>query len=129
MLKYLLDFDVNASMDEIEIVQDLDITDKTMLEEQINKTRRSYKNLLDLFDDLKNDRNKATDALLSKKQNIYLEFSGRTERSDVLNTDEEIIELQSKINAINDAMDTVKSYIDFLKSDLRILSNSQYSKF
>ena len=129
MLKYLLDFDIDSSVDKIEIIEDLDITDKTILQEQINKVRKSYKELLDLFDSLKNDRIKTNESLLDKRRSVYLEYVGRTERADVLNTDEEILELQSKISAIDDAMNTVKGYIDFLKSDLRILGNSQYSKF
>ena len=129
MLKYLLEFDIDSSVDKIEIIEDLDITDKTILQEQINKVRKSYKELLDLFDSLKNDRIKTNESLLDKRRSVYLEYVGRTERADVLNTDEEILELQSKISAIDDAMNTVKGYIDFLKSDLRILGNSQYSKF
>lgn len=129
MLKYLLDFDTNSNTPEIEIIEDLDITDKTVLQEQINKVRKSYRELLELTDSLKNDRIKTNETLLEKRQQVYLNNSGRTERSDILNTDDDIIKLQTKIGAIDDAMNTVKSYIDFLKSDLRILGNSQYSKF
>lgn len=128
MLKYLLNFDVTNTK-EIEVIEELDITDKTALEGQINCSRKSYKELLELLDSLTNDKVVIQQKLARKKQEVYSSTTNRNERSDIMNTDDDIIEYQSTLDALSDAMNTVKNYIDFVKTDLRILGNSQYSKF
>lgn len=128
MLKYLLNFDVTNTK-EIEVIEELDITDKTALEGQINCSRKSYKELLELLDSLTNDKVVIQQKLARKKQEVYCSTTNRNERSDIMNTDDDIIEYQSTLDALSDAMNTVKNYIDFVKTDLRILGNSQYSKF
>ena len=128
MLKYLLNFDVSNTK-EIEVIEELDITDKTVLEGQINCSRKSYKELLELLDSLTNDKVVIQQKLARKKQEVYSSTTNRNERSDIMNTDDDIIEYQSTLDALSDAMSTVKNYIDFVKTDLRILGNSQYSKF
>lgn len=129
VLNYLLEFDVESDVPDLDILEELDITDKTMLENQINESRRSYKKLIILYDNLQNDKIKAQSRLSSRKQSFYAKFSNRTERINEIAMDESILELQSTIDALVDAMQTVRNYMDFVKNDLRFLSNSMYNKF
>jgi len=129
VLNYLLEFDIESDVPDLDILEELDITDKTMLENQINESRKSYKKLIILYDNLQNDKIKAQSKLASIRQSFYTKFPNRTERINEMAVDESILELQSTIDALVDAMQTVKNYMDFVKNDLRFLSNSMYNKF
>jgi len=129
ILNYLLEFDIESEVPELDIIEDLDITDKTILQEQINQTRKSHKKLIDFYDSLQNDIIKVRSKLASKKQSFYIKFQNRNERIDALAQDTEILELQNTIEALLDAMKTVNNHIDFVKNDLAILKNSMYNKF
>jgi uncharacterized protein YueI len=128
-LKYLLEFDVKSEVPEIEILEDLDIEDKTILQKQINQSRKSYRQLIELYDSLQEDKSKILSKLSFKKQNFYINFANRNDRSEAIAKDKEMSELEETVNALSDAMQTVKNYIDYVKSDLKILNGSMYNKF
>lgn len=132
MLKYLVNFGVDANLiDEASssINDDIDITDITQLEGQINKARKTHNNLLKTYDSLQEEYLNKKAALSAKIRNINMENVTRTERQDAMATDIEYMDIVDSIEAIKEAMRMVGNQIDFIKSDIRILSNSMYRKY
>lgn len=131
MLKYLINFgvDVDSDLTSTSLNDSIDITDISMLESQLNEARKTHYTLLKTLDKLQEEylNNKA---LLSKKiREINMEFSGRTERADAMSTDIEYSNISDSIEALKEAMKMVGNQIDFVKSDIRILTNSMYRKY
>ena len=128
MLEYLLNYDIDADNDSQDLDFELDITDHTILQEQINTVRKSYFNLIKLYDKIQSEYMKAKTALSSKNQKYYLDYSSRAERLDAIAKDQSITNLQEKIEATKEAIKTIENQLAFIKSDLRLLGNSMYNK-
>ena len=133
MLKYLLQFNVNADISEAEEINELlnneiDINDRIMIQEQINNSRKAYRKLILLFDNLQNDLFDNENKLNKLMRNVYLNCDNRVDASKIMQTDPEIIAVKETIEAIKMSMKTVSSHMDLVKSDLRILNSAMYNK-
>ena len=130
MLKYLINYDIETEIKNEDIMTEyeIDINDRMILQEQVNNIRKTYFRLIKLFDELQvNLVNFESEK--DKKTSYYLtKFSNRNERIENQSGDIELLDLDTKIMATKEAMKTVSNQIDFVKSDLRFLSNSMYNK-
>ena len=130
MLEYLLKFGVDSGIDpeSIALNYEIDITDITLLESQINNSRKVHYNLIKLNDRLQDQYLIKKSQLSRKIREINEKHSSRAERTDAMDKDVEYLDLTESIAAIDDALKTIGKKIDFVKSDIRILSNSMYRK-
>ena len=133
MLKYLLQFNVNADISEAEEINELlnseiDINDRIMIQEQINNSRKAYRKLIVLFDNLQNDLFENENKLNRLMRNVYLNCDNRVDASKIIQTDPEIIAVKEAIEALKMSMKTVSNHMDLVKSDLRILNSAMYNK-
>lgn len=132
MLKYLINFGVDANLIDnasSSINDDIDITDITLLESQINKSRKTHNDLLKTYDNLQDEYLNKKAALSRKIREINMENVTRTERQDAMSTDIDYMDIVDSIEALKEAMKMVGNLIDFVKSDMRVLSNSMYRKY
>lgn len=125
MLEYIVNFNQNNA---VEFIDELDISDKSILQEQINKCRKNHFELIKMYDSLQHKLIKNSEQIMKKKRESMTEFDSRTERSNFLSTDPEYLSLLIESDSLKFAMSTVTSQIDYVKSDIRILTNSMYSK-
>lgn len=128
MLQYLLNYDVILNGDDGFDYQDLDISDRTILQEQINNCRKSYHKLIKLYDSLQSEYFEAKSDLSEKTRKLYSETMNRDERAKKKMEDQDISELEEKIDALKEAQSTVKSQMNFIQSDIKILTSSMYMK-
>lgn len=129
MLQYLLNYDTDIDgIEEINLEYDLDITDKTILQEQINNARKSYYNLMKIYDNLQGEYLEAKSELAKKMREAFIKYENRTERTNEISKDLSIINLEEKMEALKEAMKTLSNQIDFVKTDIRILTNSMYNR-
>ena len=130
MLKYLINYDIETEIKNEDIMTEyeIDINDRMILQEQVNNIRKSYFRLIKLYDELQaNMINFESEK--DKKIAYYLtKFSNRNERIENQSSDIELIDINTKILATKEAMKTVGNQIDFIRNDLRFLSNSMYNK-
>ena len=130
MLKYLINYDIETEIKNEDIMTEyeIDINDRMILQEQINNIRKTYFRLIKLFDELQANL-VSFESEKDKKTAYYLtKFSNRNERIENQSNDIELLDINTKITATKEAMKTVSNQIDFVKSDLRFLSNSMYNK-
>ena len=130
MLKYLINYDIETEIKNEDIMTEyeIDINDRMILQDQVNNIRKSYFRLIKLYDELQaNMINFESEK--DKKIAYYLtKFSNRNERIENQSSDIELIDINTKILATKEAMKTVSNQIDFIRNDLRFLSNSMYNK-
>lgn len=125
MLKYLLSFDESELPS---IPEELDISDRSILQEQINKTRQASLKLIRIQDDFRGDRLNISEKMSSIKREINLQNPKRNDRLDAIENNDEYQILNAKKEALDVALGTIGMQIDFLKSDLRILTNAMYNR-
>ena len=130
MLKYLLSYgvDPDSETESISLNYEIDINDITILQDQFNKTRKNHYGLIKLYDSLQEEYMSKKSALSRKLREMHTDYPNRTERIDALARDIEHADITDSIEAIKEGMKTVGNQLDFIKSDLRILSNSMYRK-
>lgn len=125
LLKYLLSFDESELPS---IPEELDISDRSILEKQINKTRQATLKLIRIQDDFRGDRLDISEKMSAIKREINLQNSKRNDRLDAVENNDEYQILSAKKEALDIALGTIGMQIDFLKSDLRILTNAMYNR-
>lgn len=125
LLKYLLSFDESELPS---IPEELDISDRSILEKQINKTRQATLKLIRIQDDFRGDRLDISEKMSAIKREINLQNSKRNDRLDAIENNDEYQILSAKKEALDIALGTIGMQIDFLKSDLRILTNAMYNR-
>lgn len=125
LLKYLLSFDESKLPS---IPEELDISDRSILEKQINKTRQATLKLIRIQDDFRGDRLNISEKMSAIKREINLQNSKRNDRLDAIENNDEYQILSAKKEALDIALGTIGMQIDFLKSDLRILTNAMYNR-
>lgn len=110
--------------------QDIDITDKTILESQFNYTRNSYYNCIKKLNSINNEISKKKKLIYEIKKKLYQnpEINNKSIPA-ILAADDDYLEITYEIEAYEKAEKIVQEELTFLKSDLRILSNSMYTKF
>lgn len=130
MLKYLLDFGIKTEIDkaDISLNYEIDINDITILQDQLNKTRKIHYDLIKLNDQLQGEYMIKKSALSKKLREFNIDYSNRTERLNAMGIDIDYAEINDSIEAIKEGMRTIGNKLDFVKSDLRILTNSMYRK-
>lgn len=131
MLQYLFNYGAKTEIDpnEINLNYEIDITDITTLESQINQVRKTYRDLITLYDSLQNEYLSKKSMLSKKNRDLHVDNPKRQDRIDATAKDIEHSELSDSIEAIKESMKIVNSQLDFVKSDIRILTNSMYRKF
>ena len=124
MIEYLLNYGVKKHNVEYE---DLDVNDRLALQDQINKSRKDYFQLLSLLDEIQfkflecnKNINERTKELLTKNEGT---------RNNILSNDDVYLTLDAELQALKTAMSMINEQIDFCKSDLRILNSVFYNKF
>ena len=125
LLKYLLSFDQSELPS---IPEELDISDRSILEKQINKTRQATLKLIRIQDDFRGDRLDISEKMSAIKREINLQNPKRNDRLDAIENNDEYQILSAKKEALDIALGTIGMQIDFLKSDLRILTNAMYNR-
>lgn len=125
LLKYLLSFDESELPS---IPEELDISDRSILQEQINEIRQASLKLIRIQDDFRGDRLDISKKMSAIKREINLQNSKRNDRLDAIESNDEYQILSAKKEALDIALDTIGMQIDFLKSDLRILTNAMYNR-
>lgn len=125
LLKYLLSFDESELPS---IPEELDISDRSILEKQINKTRQATLKLIRIQDNFRGDRLDISEKMSAIKREINLQNPKRNYRLDAIESNDEYQILSAKKEALDIALGTIGMQIDFLKSDLRILTNAMYNR-
>lgn len=125
LLKYLLSFDESELPS---IPEELDISDRSILQEQINEIRQASLKLIRIQDDFRGDRLDISKKMSAIKREINLQNSKRNDRLDAIENNDEYQILSAKKEALDIALGTIGMQIDFLKSDLRILTNAMYNR-
>lgn len=129
MLQYLINYDVGTeSIEEIDLEYELDITDKTMLQGQINNVRKSYIGLIKIFDSIQGEYIQSKTELANRMRTFQMDYDNKIERADAISKDLVTINLQEKIEALRESLKTVENQLTFVKADMRILGNSMYVK-
>lgn len=129
MLQYLLNYDVDAdNITDIDLECDLDINDKTILQDQINNVRKSYYKLIKLYDSIQGEYLQAKTELATKLRKYQIDIENKVERANAIAADLEVLNLQEKIDALKESLKTVDNELTFIKADIRILTNSMYTK-
>lgn len=129
MLQYLINYDVDTeNIEEIDLEYDLDITDKTILQSQINNVRKSYRGLIKLFDLIQGEYIQTKTELANRMRTFQMDYENKNERLDAISKDLATINLQEKIEALKESLKTVENQLTFVKADMRILGNSMYAK-
>ena len=125
MFEYLTNYGIKKHVVEY---SEIDINDKLMLEEQINKARKNYHELLQLLDEVQAKYLECTKNL-SKRSKEIIEQNFDKVRNNAFNSDEEYISLEAEQQALKAGMNMINAEIDFCKNDLRILNSVFYNKF
>lgn len=125
LLKYLLSFDESELPS---IPEELDISDRSILQEQINEIRQATLKLIRIQDDFRGDRLDISEKMSAIKREINLQNPKRNDRLDAIESNDEYQILSAKKEALDIALGTIGMQIDFLKSDLRILTNAMYNR-
>lgn len=125
----MFDYLVNYGIKKHQINHDdLDINDRLMLQEQINKVRKNYSSLLNLLDDVQERYLNVSKKLTNRSKEI-IESSNGTRVNNIYSSDDEYISLEAEQQALKTGMQMINAQIDFCKNDLRILNSVFYNKF
>lgn len=125
----MFDYLVNYGIKKYQINHDdLDINDRLMLQEQINKVRKNYSSLLNLLDDVQERYLNVSKKLTNRSKEI-IESSNGARVNNIYSSDDEYISLEAEQQALKTGMQMINAQIDFCKNDLRILNSVFYNKF
>lgn len=114
----------------IENYRDIDITDKTILQEQINFTRKSYFEALEQLEMISSKISKLKEEMSKIMIDYYQDSSiSAKEIASKIKEDEEYQKKSLEVEAYQRGVSILTEKIAFYKSDMRILSNSMYNKF
>lgn len=125
MFDYLINYGIERHQVNYE---DLDVNDRLMLQDQINKVRKNYSNLLNLLDNVQEKYLTVTKKLTNRSKEI-IENSNGTRVNNIYACDDEYIALDAEQQALKTGMQMINAQIDFCKNDLRILNSVFYNKF
>lgn len=106
--------------------QPIDITDKTILQEQINNTRNTHFAMIGLLDKTYKDINKVKKSMMDLEASWYI--NGENPRSKV-KTDSDYLEMKEELEGLLSSEKIIKENIEFLKQDARLLNSTMYQKF
>lgn len=132
MLQYLMNFGIEPKED-IEKVDEmlnieLDINDRTILQEQFNNSRRAQLKLLKINDELQAELLAQKSKLAKLTRELYINNDSRSDITKAMQTDLEIIAVNETIEALQMSLKTVSNHLDLVKSDVRMLNSSMYNR-
>ena len=110
--------------------EDIDITDKLMLQGQINARRKEWHELILILDEVQGK----LVAVSVEINNIVKELTENavkngTRLNQELSTNDEYIQLEAEQKALTVGVSLINGQIDYCKNDLRILNSVFYAKF
>ena len=109
---------------------ELDVNDRTLLQEQINKSRKSWHQLLELLYDIQGKYMEVTREISEiAKRATERAATENTRVNTLLSSDNEYVALEAQQKALAAGMSMINQQIDFCKNDLRILNSVFYNKF
>lgn len=108
---------------------DIDITDKTILQEQFNYYRSAWNEALKQMSFIGRDIIKINQELIQRKSEIRLENPGTKSLTSLLEEDEKYIELKVKLDSYRLSERIIAENIDMVKNDVQILKSSMYNMF
>lgn len=126
MFDYLVNYGIQKHSFNYE---DLDVNDRMALQDQINRVRSDYSQLLQLLDDI---QGKILDCneRLSRRSKEIIASAGETRRiNSLLNQDDDYLATEAEQQALKTGASMVNAQIEFCKNDLRILNSVFYNKF
>lgn len=126
MLEYLINYGIGKHTVKYE---DVDVIDKMNLQEQINKIRKDYYDLLNLLDEVQEKFLECNAKISRRTKEIISENVGSSMRNSVFSSDEEYVALEAEQTALKTGISMINNQIEFCKSDLRILNSVFYNKF
>ena len=126
-LEWLMNYGVQKHTFDFE---DIDVTDKLMLQDQINKSRKEWHTLLMLLDDIQGkiiEINKRM-ATIVKDETQRAQSEG-SRVNLLLSTNDEYVTLEAEQKALSAGVSLINGQMEFCKNDLRVLNSVFYNKF
>lgn len=127
MLNYLIKYGVHCQNNDD--FNDLDINDRLVLQEQINRVRKNQMKLIKLTDDIQDKIINVQNEIRQLTSEIVKNNPDTRNRNDLFNTNGDYLELEAQLDAFKSGLSIVNQQIDMCKSDLRILNSVFYNKF
>lgn len=119
MLEQLVNFgkEVDPSVKEF---NEIDITDKLMLEEQVNAARKAWFKTLEIIDGVRAD--------IIKNESEIRKIKAGKKAAELL-LDEEYRKVMEKSDILQAQLSAAQGLLDFHKFSAKMLNSSMYSKF
>lgn len=108
---------------------DIDITDKTILQEQFNYYRKGWNDSVHQLDQIGKEVIELTRKLAKRKNDVRKENPSAKSLTAILEEDEEYMELKYRLEAYKLSEKIIQENIDMVKTDVNILRGTLYSKF
>lgn len=128
MYDYLINEGVEKPSETDSLEVDIDITDRLILESQLNRNRRDSLKLIHSQDALYEQYIAVTKEISRLDAQHFSEIEGSKNITSIRADDLEYQEAKIKLEAIKLALKSVDSQIALLKQDARILTNTMYNK-
>ena len=110
--------------------EEVDVNDRTMLQDQINEARRDWHQLLVLLDDIQGKYIEVSREIANLVKRLTEEsMKENTRLNSLLATNDEYIALEAQQKALAAGISMVREQMDFSKNDLKILNSVFYQKF
>lgn len=116
-------------MDILQNYRSIDITDKTKLEEQFNYSRKLYFDAIEAMESINEKISSLKEENVETTNFVYSQGLSPQAANAKLKSDEDYQKRLIEINAYEMGLHILEQKIDFIKSDIRILQNSMYTKF
>ena len=110
--------------------KEIDITDKTILQEQFNYCRKQLYDCIKTIESTNKKIERLKKELMNISVSVYKDPNITTTQANVkLKGDEDYQQKMIEIDCYNKTIEILNDKLDFIKSDIKILSNSMYNKF
>lgn len=117
-------------MSVLDSFKSIDITDKTVLQEQFNYCRKQYFDAISTMDEISKNISTLKRELIEISTEYYEDVNlSASQINAKLKADVDYQEKLFEISCYEKSLDILEEKINFIKSDIRILSNSMYNKF
>lgn len=128
MLDYLINYGVKRHNVEY---MDVDVNDRLALQDQINRVRKEYNQLLFLLDDIEGKLLDCNRRLRERTKEIIDNCVNKGEKATTAtySSDDIYTAIETERDALKTGASMVSNHIDYCKNDLRILNSVFYNKF
>lgn len=114
----------------LENFKSIDITDKTILQEQFNYSRKEYYDCINSMDDINKKISDLKKEMMEISVELYSDPNITTQHANIkLKGNEDYQRISFEINCYERSLSIIEEKLNFIKSDIRILTNSMYNKF